>query len=333
MVGNPGIPPVADAIVKGFDGIDYELAFEAMKTSALRPDRGQDHRMKYGYIPCDLFNESVAYDLEYALADGAIANAAEVLGKQDEMEFFRKRSLSYRELFDAEKGFIRGKDSKGKFRKEYSPFASTHRSDDYCEGNGWQYTWLVPHDFEGLVECFGSREDFVCKLDSLFAISSTIEGDDSSPDISGLIGQYAHGNEPSHHIIYLYTMAGEPWKAADKVREVAGTMYTSAPDGLSGNEDVGQMSAWYILSAMGFYQAEPGSGRYWFGSPLVDEAEITVEKGIFRVVVENNSDKDRYIQSVELNGKAYDKGYIEHKDIAAGGTLTFRMGTEKKIWY
>jgi predicted alpha-1,2-mannosidase len=294
--------------------------------------------MKYGYIPCDLFNESVAYDLEYALADGAAALAAEKLAQTDgryvkEYEYFNARSKSYRHLFDPSLRFIRGKDSNGEFRKEYSPFASTHREDDYCEGNGWQYTWLVPHDFEGLVECFGSREDFVCKLDSLFAISSTIEGDDSSPDISGLIGQYAHGNEPSHHIIYLYTMAGEPWKAADKVREVAGALYTSAPDGLSGNEDVGQMSAWYILSAMGFYQAEPGSGRYWFGSPLVDEAEITVEKGIFRVVVENNSDKNRYIQSVELNGKTYDKGYIEHKDIAEGGTLTFRMGTEKKIWY
>ena len=338
MVGNPGIIPIADAIVKGLPGIDYAKAFEAVKVSALRPDRGQDLRMKHGYIPCDLFNESVAYDLEYALADGAAALAAEKLAQTDgryvkEYEYFNARSKSYRHLFDPSLRFIRGKDSNGEFRKEYSPFASTHREDDYCEGNGWQYTWLVPHDFEGLVECFGSREDFVCKLDSLFAISSTIEGDDSSPDISGLIGQYAHGNEPSHHIIYLYTMAGEPWKAADKVREVAGALYTSAPDGLSGNEDVGQMSAWYILSAMGFYQAEPGSGRYWFGSPLVDEAEITVEKGIFRVVVENNSDKNRYIQSVELNGKTYDKGYIEHKDIAAGGTLTFRMGTEKKIWY
>lgn len=333
MVGNPGIPPVADAIVKGFDGIDYELAFEAMKTSALRPDRGQDHRMKYGYIPCDLFNESVAYDLEYALADGAIANAAEVLGKQEEMEFFRKRSLSYRELFDAEKGFIRGKDSKGKFRKEYSPFASTHRSDDYCEGNGWQYTWLVPHDVKGLVSCFGGKKAFLSKLDSLFTVSSYVEGSEASPDISGLIGQYAHGNEPSHHILYLYTMAGQPWKTADKVREVLETLYSDRPDGLSGNEDVGQMSAWYVMSALGFYQVEPASGRYWFGSPLVDRADIRVEGGTFTIKALDNSRENRYIQSILLNGKAYTKGYIGHKDIAAGGELVIQMGSEPKIWY
>jgi predicted alpha-1,2-mannosidase len=283
MVGNPGIPPVADAIVKGIGGFDHDEAFEAMKASALRPDRGQDLRMKYGYIPCDLFNESVAYELEYALADGAIALAAETLAEnaarkgdsqkaeyyKQEQEYFKQRSWSYKHLFDPQTGFIRGKDSKGNFRKEDSPFASAHRADDYCEGNGWQYTWLVPHDFEGLVECFGSTEAFIGKLDSLFIVPSVIEGEESSPDISGLIGQYAHGNEPSHHILYLYTMAGEPWKTADRIREVLGTLYTAEPDGLSGNEDVGQMSAWYILSSLGFYQVEPGSDRYWFGSPLL----------------------------------------------------------------
>ena len=338
MVGNPGIIPVADAIVKGLPGIDYVKAFEAVKTSALRADRGQDLRMKYGYIPCDLFNESVAYDLEYALADGAAALAAQKLAQTDESyfqeyEYFNSRSKSYRNLFDPSLRFIRGKDSNGEFRKEYSPFRSTHREDDYCEGNGWQYTWLVPHDFDGLVECFGSKEAFIGKLDSLFTVSSIVEGEEASPDISGLIGQYAHGNEPSHHIIYLYTMAGEPWKAADKVREVTGTLYSAAPDGLSGNEDVGQMSAWYILSAMGFYQTEPGSGRYWFGSPLIDEAEIRTAGGTFRIIAENNSKENRYIQSVQLNGKEYNKGYIGHKDIAEGGTLTFLMGPEKKIWY
>ena len=340
MVGNPGIIPMADAIVKDLPGIDQKRVFEAIKVSAMRADRGQDHRMKFGHIPCDLFNESVAYDLEYALADGAAALAAQKLAQStgeaeyaEAYEYFSNRSQSYKRLFAPSLRFIRGKDSRGEFRKEYSPFRSTHREDDYCEGNGWQYTWLVPHDFDGLVECFGSKEAFICKLDSLFTVSSTIEGEDASPDISGLIGQYAHGNEPSHHIIYLYTMAGEPWKTADRVREVVKTLYSTKPDGLSGNEDVGQMSAWYILSAMGFYQAEPGSGRYWFGSPIVDKAEICTENGTFRIVVENNSEDNKYIQSVELNGKAYDKGYIEHKDIAAGGTLTIRMGQEKKIWY
>ena len=214
MVGNPGIPPVADAIVKGFEGIDYELAFEAMKTSVMRPDRGQDLRMKYGYIPCDLMGESVAYELEYALADGALANAAEVLSKDEDAGYFRGRSSSYVSLFDPSLGFIRGKDSKGDFRKDYSPFSSTHRADDYCEGNGWQYTWLVPHDFKGLTECFGGKDRLLNKLDSLFTVSSVIEGEEASPDISGLIGQYAHGNEPSHHILYFYTMAGKPWKTA-----------------------------------------------------------------------------------------------------------------------
>ena len=333
MVGNPGIPPVADAIVKGFEGFDYELAFEAMKVSALRPDRGQDARMKYGYIPYDKFNESVAYDLEYALADGALANAAKVLGKEDDYQYFLNRSKSYVDLFDHELRFIRGKDSKGRFRTEYSPFASAHRADDYCEGNGWQYTWLVPHDFRGLVSCFGSKEEFLVKLDSLFTVPSVIEGAETSPDISGLIGQYAHGNEPSHHILYFYTMAGQPWKTADKVREVLGTLYSAEPDGLSGNEDVGQMSSWYILSALGFYEVEPASGRYWFGSPVFDKAEIAVDGGTFTIITEGNSDENRYIQSITLNGKAYTKGYLEHKDLAAGGELVIKMGAEPKVWY
>lgn len=333
MVGNPGIPPVADAIVKGFEGFDYELAFEAMKVSALRPDRGQDARMKYGYIPYDKFNESVAYDLEYALADGALANAAKVLGKEEDYQYFFNRSKSYVDLFDHELRFIRGKDSKGRFRTEYSPFASAHRADDYCEGNGWQYTWLVPHDFRGLVSCFGSKEEFLVKLDSLFTVPSVIEGAETSPDISGLIGQYAHGNEPSHHILYFYAMAGQPWKTADKVREVLGTLYSAEPDGLSGNEDVGQMSSWYILSALGFYEVEPASGRYWFGSPVFDKAEIAVDGGTFTIITEGNSDENRYIQNITLNGKAYTKGYLEHKDLAAGGELVIKMGAEPKVWY
>ena len=337
MVGNPGIPPVADAIVKGLEGIDYELAFEAMKASALRPDRGQQYRMEYGYIPCDMMNESVAYDLEYALADGALANAAKVLGKEDEYQYFLNRAKSYQRLYDPQLRFIRGKDSKGDFRQEYSPFYSSHRADDYCEGNGWQYTWLVPHDFDGLVDCFGGKDAFVEKLDSLFIVSSVIEGEEVSPDISGLIGQYAHGNEPSHHILYFYTMAGQPWKTADKVREVLTTLYTSHPDGLSGNEDVGQMSAWYILSSLGFYQVEPGTDRYWLGIPLFDKASIKVGTDsndhdvVFNVIAQNNSERNRYIQSVTLNGKPYAKGYIEHKDNAEhqGNDRQHRNGTDQ----
>ena len=333
MVGNPGIPPIADAIVKEFKGIDYELAFEAMKVSAMRPDRGQDARMQYGYIPYDKYHESVAYDLEYALADGALALAAKKLGKMEDYEYFNSRSKSYKHLFDPELQYLRGKNSKGEFRKEYSPYSSTHRADDYCEGNGWQYTWLVPHDVAGLVECFGGKEAFVNKLDSLFTVSSVVEGAESSPDISGLIGQYAHGNEPSHHTVYLFSMVGEPWKTADKVREVLSTMYHAEPDGLSGNEDVGQMSSWYIMSALGFYEVEPASARYWFGSPIFDKAEIKVAGGTFNITVNNNSENNRYIQNIVLNGQKYDKGYIEHKDLAAGGDLVIEMGSEPCAWY
>ena len=325
MVGNPGIIPVADAIVKGFGGFDKELAFEAIKNSALKADRGQDLRMKYGYIPCDLFNEAVAYDMEYAIADGAAAAAAKALGKEDDYKYFNDRSHSYRHFFDSETRFMRGLDSKGRFRTPFNPFASTHRADDYCEGNAWQYTWLTPHDFDGLVGCFGSKEAMLEKLDSLFTVQSYIEGLDSSPDISGLIGQYAHGNEPSHHIIYYYAMAGQPAKTAEKVRQVLAELYHDAPDGLSGNEDVGQMSAWYVLSSLGFYQVNPAGGQYWFGSPVFDKVTLKVPGGDFTVVAHDNVPGNIYIGSVRLNGQPYNKSYIDFKDIKAGNTIEFFM--------
>ena len=349
MVGNPGIPVVADAILKGFDGFDAEQAYQAMKASALRPDRGQDLRMKYGYIPCDLFNESVAYEMEYALADWTVAQVAKKLGHSEDYEYFLERSKSYKRHFDPETGFMRGLTSKGTFNEPFSPFYSNHRQDDYTEGNAWQYTWLVPHDFDGLAECFktykhhqptnidlhfSGREALVQKLDSLFLVSSVLEGENASADISGLIGQYAHGNEPSHHVLYMYDLAGQPWKTAELVRRVCKELYTAAPDGLSGNEDVGQMSAWYILSAMGFYQIEPAGGRYWFGSPSFDKVSISLPEGkTFTIKAENNSSENIYIQRVYLNGHPYTKGYIGYEDIMAGGELTFVMGNEKQLWY
>ena len=333
MVGNPGIVVVSDAIVKEIPGIDRERAFYAIRRTALNPGRGNDLRMKHGYIPCDLFNEAVAYDMEYALADGAAAHAAEVLGKTADAEYFAGRSRSYRNYFDPSTEFIRGRDSRGGWRTPFNPFASTHRADDYCEGNAWQYTWLAPHDIKGLQKCFGSREKMLAKLDSLFLVSSFIEGDETSPDISGLIGQYAHGNEPSHHILYLYTMLGQPWKSADRVREVLTTLYHAAPDGLSGNEDVGQMSAWYVLSSLGFYEVEPAGGRYWFGSPLFDRVEIAIPGSTFTIIAENNSDKNKYIQRIWLNGQPYTKPYINHSDIVKDGELRFEMGPEPKVWY
>jgi predicted alpha-1,2-mannosidase len=221
---------------------------------------------------------------------------------------------------------VRGLSSKGTFRTPFNPFESVHRDNDYTEGNAWQYTWLVPHDVEGLIKLFGGKERFLQKLDSLFIVEGSL-GEDASPDISGLIGQYAHGNEPSHHIVYMYPYAGEPRKTAERVRDVLSVMYTDQPAGLSGNEDVGQMSAWYVLSSLGFYQVEPAGGKYIFGSPIVDKAVIKVKDGkTFTITATNNSAANKYIQQVLLNGQPYPHDYIMFEDIARGGTLEFVMG-------
>lgn len=326
MVGNPGIIPVADAIVKNQPGIDRRKAYKALLKTAADTARGGALREQYGYIPSDKMVESIAFDMEYAIADGAIARAAEAMGDTANVRKFTERSHSYRNYFDPTTGFVRGKMADGSMRTPFDPNSANHRADDYCEGNAWQYTWLVPQDLDGLVNLFGSREETLKKLDLLFNTSSELRGEDVSPDISGLIGQYAHGNEPSHHAIYFYTMLGEPDKAADRVRQVLDEFYTVNPDGLAGNEDAGQMSAWYILSSLGFYQVEPASGRYWFGSPIFDVAEIEVPAGKFTVKALNNSPENKYIRKVTLNGKPYDKMYIMHDDLMKGGELVFEMG-------
>lgn len=334
MVGNPGVISVADAVVKGDTGIDPERAYKAIYATSMNEGRGNGLRMKYGYIPYDKTeNKSVAFDMEFAIADAAAAAAARIVGKQDDARYFEERSHSYRHYFDPSTGFIRPRNSEGGWRTPFDPFFSDHTFDDYCEGNAWQYTWLVPHDVEGLAECYGSRETMIEKLDSLFVVSSEITGENASSDISGLIGQYAHGNEPSHHTLYIYAMLGQPWKCADKVREVLRTLYFDGEAGLSGNEDVGQMSAWYVMSALGFYQAEPASARYWFGSPIVDEATLKVKGGELRIVAENNSEQNKYIQRVWLNGEEYRQPYISHADLTAGGELRFEMGNKPTLWY
>lgn len=330
MVGNPAVPVVADALLKGFGGFDRAHAYEAMKRSSMRDDRGMDLYKKYGYIPYE-FNESVGYCMEYAIADWALAQAAQREGHAEDAEYFLRRSKAYRHYFDPSTGFIRGRSATGAWRTPFDPFHSKHLDQDYTEGNAWQYTWLVPHDVEGLMECFGSRERFVEKLDSLFVVEGEL-GAEASPDISGLIGQYAHGNEPSHHVTYLYTMVGQPWKTARRVRQILTTLYHDRPDGLSGNEDVGQMSAWYVLSALGMYQVEPAGGRFFFGSPLVDRAVVRVRDGELRIEARNNSPENIYIQSVRLNGEPYRKNYLDYADIAAGGTLLFEMGPRPADW-
>lgn len=329
MVGNPGICILADAVSKGY-AKDPERAYLALKNSAMLDERGMDFRKEYGYIPYDKMLESVAYDLEYAVADWAVAEVAKLLGHSEDYDYFFKRSQSYKHLFDSSTGFMRGKSTDGKFHEPFNPVSSSHRADDYCEGNAWQYTFLVPQDLKGLVECFGSEEAFLTKLDSLFTVDSNLEGADVSPDISGLIGQYAHGNEPGHHTIYFYSMLGHKSKTADLARKIMTELYTTNPDGLAGNEDVGAMSAWYVLSSLGFYQVEPAGGRYFFGSPLFDEAVLKVKGGEFTVVAHNNSDANKYIQSVKLNNQPYDKNWIDFKDIVAGGVLEFEMGAQPK---
>lgn len=327
MVGNGGIAVVADAYLKGIEGFDKDLAYEAMKKSAMLDDRGLDLYKQYGYIPYDKYNESVATGMEYAIADWAIAQVAKERGEKEDYEYFLKRSNSFAHYFDPSIGFMRGVDSKGNFRPgKLNPFASTHREDDYTEGNGWQYIWLTPQNVNGLVDLFGGEEKFTQKLDSLFIVEGHL-GTEASPDISGLIGQYAQGNEPSHHVIYMYPYVGQQWKTADKSREILTTLYFDAPAGLSGNEDVGQMSAWYILSALGFYQVAPAGGPYIFGSPLVDQAVINVGNNkTFTIKANNNKKDNKYIQSVTLDGKPYTKSYIEYADIVKGGELVFEMG-------
>ncbi len=332
MVGNPGICILADAVLKGYAD-DPSRAYNALRQSAMLDERGMGLRKQYGYIPCDKMKEAVAYDMEYAIADWSVAQVAKMLNDHEGYDYFAQRSRSYRNYFDPATRFMRGKDSNGKFSTPFNPIASDHRNDDYCEGNAWQYTFLVPHDVEGLAGCFPSADAFIGKLDSLFTVESSLEGTVVSPDISGMIGQYAHGNEPSHHIAYFYTMLGQPWKSAQRVRQILETLYTTAPEGLCGNEDVGAMSAWYVLSAMGFYQVEPAGGRYYFGSPLFDRATLKVAGGEFDIIVHNNSAQNKYIQSISLNGKPYAKEWIDFADIAAGGTLEIEMGNKTVKWY
>lgn len=329
MVGNPSIPVLADIVLKGFD-VDKKAAYEAMRTSSLLDERSLDNLKKFGYIPWnrDSTFETVAKGLEYALADACVAKVAKLLEEKKDYQYFFNRSKSYKYYFDKKTGFMRGVDN-GKFREPFNPFHSSHRNDDYTEGNAWQYTWLVPHDVPGLIKLFGGKRPFVTKLDSLFTISGDL-GENASPDISGLIGQYAHGNEPSHHILYMYNYVGQHDKTAEKVREVLKTMYHNDFDGLSGNEDVGQMSAWYILSSLGIYQVEPAGGRYMFGSPLFDKAVVNVGQGkTFTIIAHNNSAKNVYVQQIKLNGRPYKKLYIDYKDIVSGGTLEFFM-TDKR---
>ena len=333
MVGNPGAIVLADLTMKGFVE-DKELALEALKATQMKDIRSLGLLKEHGYIPWNLEpeNETVAKALEYCAADDGVAKVAKLLGKSDDYNYFFNRSRSYKKYYDPETRFLRAVGTDGKFRLPFNPFFAEHRTNDYTEGNAWQYTFLVPHDVKGLINLFGSDKAFMSKLDSLFFVEGWA-GDNASPDMSGMTGQYAHGNEPSHHVIYMYNYAGRPDKAAPLLRKMLNEMYLDQPDGLSGNEDVGQMSAWYILSSVGLYQVDPVGGRFVIGSPLFDKATVNVGAGkTFTVVAKNNSDRNIYVQSARLNGKTLKNSYIEFNDIRHGGTLELVMGPKPSKW-
>ncbi|HEX7367447.1 MAG TPA: GH92 family glycosyl hydrolase [Pelobium sp.] len=327
MVGYHSIPVVVDAYLKGFK-IDQSRVWNAIKEFQNYNDLGLKETREQGYISADKEPWSVAKGLEYAIDSYSIAKFAEKTGKADAFNSYLKASKNYKNYFDKTTGFMRGKLANGTWRSNFNPSFSLHMEDDYVEGNAWQYTWLVPHDVEGLIGLFGGKSKFSNKLDSLFTAKSELNKG-ASIDITGMIGQYAHGNEPSHHILYLYPFVGQQWKTAEKVREVFNKFYKATPDGLIGNEDCGQMSAWYIFSSLGFYPVNPVNGLFVFGSPIADKVAIHLNNGKkFSISTINNSATNKYIQAVKLNGKTYSKSYINYSDIMDGGSLEYTMGSK-----
>ena len=348
MIGYHADSLIADAYTKGYSDFDLHEAYNACLRAAEFDMSGikcppliMHHLMpmaKYykdtvGYIPCDLENESVAKALEYAYDDYCISILAKAVNDEKNYEKYSRMAKAYKLYFDPSVRFMRGVDSKGKWDFPFNPKASSHRSDNYCEGNAWQWTWFVPHDIDGLVQLMDGKEAFIEKLDSLFTIDSRLEGSSASADISGFIGQYAHGNEPSHHIIHMYNYVNRPWRTQELVDQVFKELYQDTPDGLSGNEDCGQMSAWYILNAMGFYQVCPGKPVYSIGRPLFDRVVINLaDNKSFTIVSKNNSEENKYIQSVTLNGKSLNTPFFSHQDIVSGGRLEIVMTDKPTKW-
>ncbi|SEL10681.1 GH92 family glycosyl hydrolase [Parapedobacter koreensis] len=327
MVGISSQQIIAEAYLKGIGGFDPERAFSAMKATAMSDLRGQNYLRELKPIPSDVrVARPVAQALELGIGDGSIALMANAMGKANDYAYFEKRARNYRHYFDASVGFLRGKMSDGSWNPNFDPLKSVRPyGNDFAEGNSWQYLWLVPQDVYGLIDLLGGEASFRAKLDTFFTIP--LAGD--LVDLTGGIGQYAHGNEPSHHITYLYAHAGEQWKTAEKVRYIMNEFYHDKPAGIIGNEDCGAMSAWYIFSAMGFYPVFPASGTYVIGSPAVDKATINLPAGKkFVVTAINNSPENIYVQSIRLNGKDYPHSYLLHSDITKGGTLEMTMGNK-----
>ena len=349
MIGYHAVSVIVDSYMKGQQDFDVNKAYEASLKSSVYDtvnvspaiDRyilrnnlmpiGKQYKNTLGYIPADIEKQSVARGLEYAYNDWLIAQFAQKSGHEDDYLRYMELSKNYVNYYDAETGFMRGKMQDGSWRTPFDPRASDHNNDDYCEGNAWQWTWFVPHDINGLAALMGGREKLTEKLDSLFSVSSEVTGENASADISGMIGQYAHGNEPSHQTIFIYNQIGQDYKTQKLVDQVLQTLYFDDPNGLSGNEDCGQMSAWYVLNSMGFYSFCPGIPYYAIGRPLFNDVKINLENGnIFNIRTINNSPANKYVQSAKLNGKVLDTLFFSHKELMDGGTLEITMTSVSK---
>ncbi|NPA36171.1 MAG: glycoside hydrolase family 92 protein [Chlorobi bacterium] len=341
MDGYPAVAVIADVIAKGLVTERLNDALEAAERSGVyRPDivekfkgtRESDimtrhfyFKDKYGFIPADSISESVSWGLEMAYYDWCTAQIAKAAGDENVYNVYMEKSTWWKKYYDPSTGLMRGKMADGSWRTPFRPKYSSHQKSDYVEGTAWQWAFFVPHDVNGLIAVHGSKKQFETMLDTLFTTSSEVEGKEASGDITGLIGQYAHGNEPSHHMAYLYNWTGSPWKTQLYVDSILYNFYLPVPEGIIGNEDCGQMSAWYVLSAMGIYQVSPGNTKFTIGRPIVDEALLKVQGGQFRVIVKNNSRRNKFVKEVKLNGNKLDDLFIDYKDIRKGGTLEFLM--------
>ena len=334
MIGYHAAPVIADAYLKGVRGFDARAALDAMVASAdYRPYGGIGEYTARGYVPIDKEPEAASKTVEYAYDDWSIARMARAMGRTDIADRFDKRAANWRNSFDAKTGFLRARKSDGTFRTPFDPTAINYGS-DYTEGNAWQYSWFVPQDQGGLFRLLGGDAAAVAKLDAMFDYDNSKLDYSHAEDIAGLIGQYIHGNEPSHHVAYLYTLAGQPWRTQERLAQIVASQYKPTPDGLSGNDDLGQMSAWLVFTALGFYPVAPGSGEYVIGRPFVNRAVLTLPNGRrFVIVAEGLSEANRYVGRVTLNGRALTKSVIRHDDILKGGELRFTMSaTPDKTW-
>lgn len=325
MIGYHAVPVLADAYFKGLTSASAQRILQAAKASALQPRFGIDLFGRYGYVPSDLDVEAVSKTLEYAFDDHAIAKIARAAGAQVDADYFANRAQAYRQLFDAGSGFFRGKTSQGAWISPFNPIYVAHRSTDYTEANAWQYTFFVPHDVAGLIELYGGEAAFSVKLDQLFSMSSVMEGE-VSPDITGLIGQYAHGNEPVHHVPYLYAFTSKKWQGEARIKQIRDSMYRAEPDGLAGNDDVGQMSAWYVFSALGFYPLNPVGGDFVLGTPQFAEVSLQLDNGRSLLIRADQARPGEYVSAVYWNGQPLAGQVLSYQQLMQGGTLHFAFG-------